>query len=154
MGYPWVILIIKDITVKLFTADDEFVGELPHITFEVVADVPLSVPNGAVQRLPINPIVKPSDGSVNTGIEGLNGVEKSAADVSDVAAIERKTVTLFVTVAVFKVEENGQFEQDARLVNDTFTEMCFDNGVGGSKSVGIMISPAKHTGGMSPVDVG
>ena len=138
----------------MVAADEKLVCVLPHVPFEVVMNVPLSVPNGAIKRLPVNPIVKPSDGGVNAGVERFNGVEERAADVSDVAAIERKTVTLYVTVAVFKVEENGEFEQNARLVNDTFAEMCFDNGVGGSKSVRIMVRAAKHTGGMSPVDVG
>ena len=151
MGYTRAILIVKDVTVKLFRADEKLVGELPHITFEVVMNVPLSVPNGATQRLPINPIIKPSDRSINSCIERLNGVKESAADVGDVSAVERKTVTMFVSVGVLKVEENGQFEQNAGLVNNSFAKLSFDNGVGRGEGVGVMVRPAKHTGGMAPL---
>ena len=93
---------------------------------------PLSIPYRAIQTLPINEIFKPAEGGVDAGIEGLNVIEKSLADISNILAGENKAVPLFVIIGVFHIEEDGQFKQDARVLDNLLAEDSLFSGVGGS----------------------
>ena len=114
---------------------------------------PLSVPHGAMQTVPVDIIVKPRQRGINAAVERINGVEESGANVGNVTAEKMETVTSFITVGVFHVEEDGQFEKDARLVDNALAEMGFNNGVSGSECVGVMIRAADKPRVMSVMNV-
>ena len=104
------ISVIHDISVESITADIERISVLPQVTLQEVMLAPLSVPNRAIQTLPVNEIFKPAVGGINAGIKRFNVIEKSLADVSNILAGENKAVPLFVIVSVFDIEEDGQFK--------------------------------------------
>lgn len=104
-------LVVDDVAVEKFAADIQNVCELPRVTLQEVFVAPLRIPNGDAQSAPIDKALKPRVGRVDAAVKGLDGIEKSAADVGNVFAREVKTVTAFVTVGVFHVKPHGQFKQ-------------------------------------------
>ena len=119
---------------------------------EVVTS-PLSVPNRAIQILPVNEILKPRKAGVDAGIEGLDIIEEGFTNIGNVLFGKGEEMALLIIVGVFHIEEDGQFKQDARVLDNFFTEDSLFGGVGGSKGVGVMISPAFETCAVSVVDI-
>ena len=105
---------------------------MPHKPFKIILAIVLGVPNRAAETFPVDIIFKPRVACIDACIEGLDGIEEGAADIGDIFLGEGEVVTRLVVIAVLHIEENGEFEQDARLVNNSLAEVSFDSGVGRS----------------------
>ena len=124
--------VIENISVESVTANIFRISVLPQVALNEVMRAPLGVPNGAIQTLPVNEIFKPAEGGVDAGIKRLNVIEESFADIGDIFFGEGEEMALLIIVSVFHIEEDGQFKEDARVLDNFFTEDSLIGGVCGS----------------------
>ena len=110
-------------------------------------------PNFTAQRLPIDKFFQPRQRRENSAVERLDCVEESFANGGDVAAREVEAVAFLISVSVSHVEPNGQLQQDARALDDSFAKDGLLTGVGRSERVRIVIRPANKPGFVRLVDV-
>ena len=145
--------LVENICVVKFTVNLDAVGILPHESFEKIFAVILSVPNGAVETAPVNIILKPREGGVDAGIERLDIIEKRFTNVGDVLFSEGEEMALLIVIGVLHIKEDGQFKQDARVLDNFFAEDSLFGDVGWGQGVGVMISPAFEPCAVSVVDI-
>lgn len=102
--------LVHYVAVKLLAVNFDAIGVLPQEAFQKVFAVILRIPDRAVKTLPIDKIFKPRVGGIDACIERLDIVKEGAANISNVAFSESEEMTRLIVVAVFHIEENGQFE--------------------------------------------
>ena len=88
----FIVRVVQNISVEELAADIKICGVLPEVTLQEVMRTPLSVPDCAIQTLPIDVTFKPRVTCINTCVQRFNGVEESFTNPRDVALIEIEIV--------------------------------------------------------------